>query len=115
MVTLCGIKNCDSVKKARKWLEANSVDYHFHDFRADGLEQEKLQQWNQTVGWETLLNKRGTSWRQLSQEVKDNVDEASAIALMLENPTLIKRPVLELDEGSVHVGFKAEEYEKLFP
>ena len=115
MVTLCGIKNCDSVKKARKWLEANGIDYHFHDFRSDGLEQSKLQQWNQATGWETLLNKRGTSWRQLSQEVNDNVDETSALALMLENPTLIKRPVLITDNGSVHVGFKTEEYAKLFP
>ena len=113
MVTLCGIKNCDSVKKARKWLEANGTNYQFHDFRADDLGQEKLQQWNQAVGWETLLNKRGTSWRQLPQEIKDSVDEASALALMLENPTLIKRPVLELDNGSVHVGFKAEEYAEL--
>ena len=115
MVTLCGIKNCDSVKKARKWLEANGTDYHFHDFRSDGLDQSKLQQWNQAVGWETLLNKRGTSWRQLPQEVKGNVDEASALTLMLDNPTLIKRPVLELDDGSVRVGFKAEEYIKIFP
>ena len=114
MVTLCGIKNCDSVKKARKWLEANSVDYRFHDFRAEGLEQAKLEQWNRAVGWDTLLNKRGTSWRQLPQEVKESIDEASALALMLDNPTLIKRPVLELDEGTVQVGFKAEEYAKLF-
>ena len=114
MVTLCGIKNCDSVKKARKWLEANSVDYRFHDFRAEGLELAKLEQWNRAVGWETLLNKRGTSWRQLPQEVKESIDEASALALMLDNPTLIKRPVLELDEGTVQVGYKAEEYAKLF-
>jgi arsenate reductase len=114
MNTLSGIKNCDSIKKARKWLEAQNVDYQFHDFRSDGLEQQKLQQWNKVVGWEILLNRRGTSWRQLPQPVKDNIDESSALALMLENPTLIKRPVLELDNGSVHVGFKAEEYSRLF-
>ncbi|MEN8170163.1 MAG: ArsC family reductase [Pseudomonadota bacterium] len=114
MNTLSGIKNCDSVKKARKWLEAQNVDYRFHDFRSDGLEQQKLQQWNKVVGWEILLNRRGTSWRQLPQPVKDNIDESSALSLMLENPTLIKRPVLELDDGSVHVGFKAEEYTRLF-
>lgn len=114
MLTLCGIKNCDSVKKARKWLEANAIDYHFHDFRAGGLEQERLQQWNQAVGWETLLNKRGTSWRQLPQEIKESVDEASALTLMLENPTLIKRPVLELGDGRLQIGFKDEEYVKLF-
>jgi arsenate reductase len=114
MTTLYGIKNCDSVKKARKWLDANGIDYRFHDFRAEGLQQERLQQWNSAVGWETLLNRRGTSWRQLPQQVKDTIDEASALALMLENPTLIKRPVLERKNGKVHVGFKAEEYASLF-
>jgi arsenate reductase len=114
MTTLCGIKNCDTVKKARAWLEAHHVEYRFHDFRSEGLAAEKLQQWQKSCGWETLLNRRGTSWRQLSQEVKQTIDESSALALMLENPTLIKRPVLEMDDGSVHVGFKAENYEKLF-
>lgn len=114
MTTLSGIKNCDSVKKAQKWLEAHNVDYRFHDFRIEGLEPGKLQQWSRVVGWETLLNRRGTSWRQLPPEVKKTIDEASALALMLENPTLIKRPVLELDDGVLHVGFSADDYEKLF-
>ncbi len=115
MTTLSGINNCDTVKKARKWLEAQGIDYHFHDFRAAGLEQQKLQQWNQVVGWEALLNRRSTSWRELSQDVKDHIDEASALSLMLQNPTLIKRPVLELDDGKVQVGFKADSYATLFP
>ena len=114
MITLCGIKNCDSVKKARKWLENNNTNYHFHDFRTEGLEQGKLQQWIKTVGWQTLLNRRSTSWRELPEDIKDNIDETSALALMLENPTLIKRPVLELDDGKVQVGFKAENYASLF-
>jgi len=113
MLTLCGIKNCDSVKKARKWLDANGIDYHFHDFRTAGLEQQTLRQWNTAVGWEALLNRRGTSWRQLPQEVKDAIDETSALALMLENPTLIKRPVLELENGAVQVGFNEDNYAKL--
>ncbi len=115
MTTLCGIKNCDSVKKARKWLQQHNIDYRFYDFRSEGVTQEKLRQWSKTVGWETLLNRRGTSWRQLPEEVRDGVGEASALALMLENPTLIKRPVLELDNGAVHIGFKAEHYSALFP
>ena len=114
MTTLCGIKNCDTVKKARNWLETQHIDYRFHDFRAEALAPATLQQWNRAVGWETLLNHRGTSWRQLPPEVRESIDEASALALMLENPTLIKRPVLVLDDGAVHVGFKAEHYAKLF-
>jgi arsenate reductase len=114
VATLFGIKNCDSVKKARKWLEAHDVAYRFHDFRSEGLEPGKLQQWSRAVGWEILLNRRGTSWRQLPPEVREAVDEASAIDLMLKNPTLIKRPVLELDDGALHVGFSADNYEKLF-
>ncbi len=114
MITLSGIKNCDTVKKARKWLDTNGINYHFHDFRSEGLERKKLQQWSWAVGWETLLNRRGTTWRQLPQEVKDTIDETSALSLMLDNPTLIKRPVLELDDGSVHVGFKADEYARYF-
>lgn len=110
MLTLAGIKNCDTVKKARKWLDANGIDYRFHDFRADGLAQETLQRWQRAVGWETLLNRRGTSWRQLPQPIRDSIEETSALQLMLENPTLIKRPVLELDNGSVFVGFSEEIY-----
>jgi arsenate reductase len=114
VTALFGIKNCDSVKKARKWLETHNVAYRFHNFRSDGLEPGKLQQWNTTVGWESLLNRRGTSWRQLPPEVREAIDEASAMALMLKNPTLIKRPVLELDDGELHVGFSADDYEKHF-
>jgi arsenate reductase len=114
MITLSGIRNCDTVKKARKWLETRDIDYRFHDFRTEGLEPDKLRQWIKAVGWETMVNRRGTSWRQLPQEVKESIDESSALALMLNNPTLIKRPVLELDNGTVYVGFKAEEYAALF-
>jgi arsenate reductase len=113
MTTLSGIKNCDSVKKARHWLEAHQIEYRFHDFRTEGLAAERLQQWNGTVGWEALLNRRGTSWRQLPQAVRDAIDEPSALTLMLENPTLIKRPVLELNDGTVHVSFKADDYARL--
>ncbi|MCG8671900.1 MAG: ArsC family reductase [Pseudomonadales bacterium] len=108
-----GIKNCDTIKKAKKWLEDSGVDYQFHDFRRDGLTAEKLDSWCNIVSWELLLNKRGTTWRQLPEEVKSSIDETSAKKIMLENPAIIKRPVLEAND-EVHVGFKAAEYEKLF-
>ena len=110
---LYGIKNCDTVKKARKWLEAHGVDYRFHDFRADGLDEARLRGWVGELGWETLVNRRGTTWRQLPVELRESIDEASAIALMLENPALIKRPVLDLGERRV-VGFSDQAYADLF-
>lgn len=109
MITLYGIPNCDTIKKARKWLEANDCDYQFHDFRKDGLEEQQLKSWVDELGWEVLLNKRGTTWRQQPDDVKENIDEASAIELMLEYPAMIKRPVM--DTGAIRkVGFKDTEY-----
>lgn len=113
MTTLYGIKNCDSVKKARKWLQEHNIDYTFHDFRVDGLMADTLERWCKNVGWEILLNRRGTSWRQLPAEVKENIDEASAREQILLNPTLVKRPVLE-SGNTVLVGFQAERYTQLF-
>jgi len=108
-----GIKNCDTIKKARKWLDANGVAYQFHDYRGDGLDEAQLTGWVKELGWEALLNKRGTTWRGLPDEVKNSIDEASAIQVMLENPAAIKRPLL--DTGSQRqLGFKAAEYEALF-
>ena len=112
MITLYGIKACDTVKKARNYLDANKLDFHYHDFRIDGLEKEKLSAWIKAVGWKVLLNTRSTSWRQLADEKKQDIDEQSAQALMMENPTLIKRPVLETTT-EVLVGFKEEIYQKL--
>jgi arsenate reductase (glutaredoxin) len=113
MTTLYGIKNCDTIKKARKWLEAHGVDYRFHDFRADGLDEKRLRGWVKQVGWETLLNRRGTTWRKLPDSQRESVDEASAVALMLEQPALIKRPVLEQGKD-VCVGFKEADYAARF-
>lgn len=110
---LYGIKNCDSVKKARKWLEAEGVDYQFHDFREQGLSRPLLERMLQSIEWKTLLNTRSTTWRQLDSQVKDNIDQTSAIELMLEQPTLIKRPVTMIDNVS-EVGFKADRYATLF-
>jgi len=108
MITVHGIKNCDTCRKALKWLEAEGIEARFHDFRVDGLDQAALQCWLAAVGWETLLNRRGTTWRKLPDSDTQNVDATSAEALMLANPTLIKRPVFDLD-GDYAVGFKAEQ------
>lgn len=104
-----GIKNCDTVKKARKWLDENGVAYEFHDFKKDGLTSEKLDQWEAAVGWETLINKRGTTWRKLPDELRDTMSAQLAHQTMLENTSIIKRPVVERD-GQVSVGFNADEW-----
>ncbi len=91
-----GIKNCDTVKKARKFLEEAGVDYTFHDYKKDGVDTAKLETFVEEFGWDTILNKRGTTWRKLDDEVQDSVtDAASAIAIMVENPSTIKRPIVE--------------------
>ena len=113
MTTLYGIKNCDTVRKARKWLGAQNIDYQFHDVRSDGLDKKCLIAWVKELGWETLLNTRGTTWRKLSEQQRSNVDEKKAITLMLEQPAMIKRPVLEVGK-KYYVGFKDSEYEALF-
>lgn len=106
---LYGIKNCDTVKKARKWLDEQGIDYEFHDFKKDGLQSDLLFRWEDAVGWETLLNRRGTTWRKLPEDVRDTIDAQSAHEIMLENPSIIKRPVVE-NGGDVRVGFSADEW-----
>ncbi|MEJ2644019.1 MAG: ArsC family reductase [Gammaproteobacteria bacterium] len=113
MVTLYGIANCDKVRAARRWLDAHHIDYRFHDFRKDGVDDGRLSAWSQTLGWEALLNRRGTTWRQLPPQDREGVDAQKAVALMTAHPALIKRPVLDLN-GSLHVGFRDKEYEQLF-
>lgn len=108
-----GIPNCDTIRKARKWLETHNVSYQFHDVRKDGMDKSTLQQWVKLVGWETLLNRRGTTWRQLPDNAKLNVDESSAVELMAENPAIIKRPVLN-KAGELRVGFSEADYKALF-
>jgi len=112
MIILYGIKNCDSVKKARKWLSENGVDYQFHDFRSDGITEELVQSFISQGSWEILLNKRSTSWKQLDAADKENITEEKVIALMLATPTLIKRPVL-VAEDHFFVGFNPETYQTL--
>lgn len=108
-VDLYGIPNCDTMKKARAWLDHHGVGYQFHDYKVEGADRAKLEAWAKLVGWETLLNRAGTTFRKLSDEAKQDLDERKAIALMLEQPSLIKRPVLEKDK-TLLVGFKPEIY-----
>ncbi|KQZ15724.1 ArsC family transcriptional regulator [Mesorhizobium sp. Root554] len=109
-VTIYGIPNCDTMKKARTWLEAHRVDYAFHDYRASGLEPARLDAWVEKLGWEVLLNKASTSFRALPDADKKDLTAKKAKALMLANPTMIKRPVLDLGD-SLLVGFKPDLYE----
>ncbi len=114
-MTLYGIPNCDTVKKARAWLAANGLAVPFHDIRKDALEAERLSRWLVQAGRDTLLNRRGTTWRQLPEAEKAAVvDDASAIALMLAHPSIIKRPVLETDDGGLLVGFDEHRYRDCF-
>ncbi len=112
MTTLYGIKNCDSVKKARLWLEKNNIAYQFHDFRVDGLSTQQLSVFIEKAGWENLLNRRSTSWRQLDEQQKSDLNAVKAASLMLENLTLIKRPVLDTGE-QLYIGFNTENYQTL--
>jgi Spx/MgsR family transcriptional regulator len=109
MIALHGIKNCDTMKKARAWLDANHVAYQFHDYKAEGADRARLLKWIEAVGWEVLLNRAGTTFRKLPDEAKAGIDEAKAVALMLEQPSMIKRPVLEYP-GGILVGFAPERY-----
>ena len=110
-ITIYGIKNCDTMKKARSWLDSHGKAYSFHDYKAEGIDKPTLQRWAKAVGWETLLNRAGTTFRKLDDAAKEGLTETKAIALMLEQPSMIKRPVLDLG-GKLLVGFKPEIYAK---
>lgn len=109
--TIYGIKNCDTMKKARVFLDEHGVDYAFHDYKASGIDRPHLERWCREAGWETVLNRGGTTFRKLPDAARENLDEERAIALMLEQPSMIKRPVLEKD-GRLLIGFKPEIYER---
>lgn len=113
MLTMYGIKNCDTIKKARAWLEQAGVEYVFHDYKKDGLSEALLDGWIRELGYEALLNKRGTTWRKVDESIRDNINEASARALMLDNPSIIKRPLLDTGTRKV-LGFSADDYAALF-
>jgi len=114
-ITLYGIKNCDTMKKARAWLDNHGVDYAFHDYKTAGIEHAKLEGWAKKVGWEMLLNRAGTTFKKLPDQDKESVTEKRAVALMLAQPSMIKRPVLEFGGGKLVVGFKPEIYAASMP
>ncbi len=112
-ISLYGIKNCDTMKKARAFLDKRGIAYTFHDYKTQGIERAKLEGWVKKVGWETLLNRAGTTFRKLPDKDKEGLTEKKAISLMLAQPSMIKRPVLELGGGKIVVGFKPDEYAAL--
>lgn len=112
-IVLYGIKNCDTIKKSKKWLMDEGVEFTFHDYRQNGLDAVLLNKLEQQLGWEAMINKRGTTWRQLDEAVKASINKDSAKAIMLENPAIIKRPIL--DNGTTFVlGFSTDQYQNLF-
>ena len=111
-ITIYGIKNCDTMKKARTWLDKHKVDYVFHDYKSAGIGRAKLETWAKKAGWETLLNRAGTTFRKLPDSDKEGLNEKRALALMLAQPSMIKRPVLDLGGGKLLVGFAPEQYQK---
>ena len=112
-ITLYGIPNCDTVKKARTWLDQHDIAYAFHDYKTAGVTAAKLKAWSKAFGWETVLNRAGTTFRKLPDAAKSNLDQAKAIALMIEQPSMIKRPIVE-HEGGLLIGFKQPEWEAAF-
>ncbi len=112
-ITMFGIPNCDTIKKAKKWLEAENIAFDFHDYRKQGIDAQMVTEFCQALGWEQVLNKRGTTFRQLTQEKKDTLNEENAIALLVDNPAMIKRPILNVN-GQLHIGFKADQYATIF-
>jgi len=112
-ITLYGIKACDTMKKARAWLDKHGVEYRFHDYKAEGIDRARLEAWVKALGWETVLNRAGTTFRKLPDADKQGVTEKKAVALMLAQPSMIKRPVLDAG-GKLLVGFRPEAYGAMF-
>ena len=114
-ITIYGIKNCDTMKKARAWLDRQGVAYDFHDYKSKGIDKGKLEGWAKKAGWETLINRAGLTFKKLPDKDKQGLTEKKAIALMLAQPSMIKRPVLELAGGKLLVGFSPEQYRAALP
>ncbi len=109
-ITLYGISNCDTVKKARGWLDKRGLSYSFHDYKKAGADRARLESWCTELGWEAVLNRGGTTFRKLDESDRSGIDQAKAVALMLAQPSMIKRPILE-HEGGLLCGFKADQWE----
>jgi len=113
MITVYGISNCDTVKKARRWLELHNVEYRFHDLRQDGISAAQVQAWLAELGWETLVNKRSTTWKELPVTIRESMDDNSALTAILQHPTLIKRPLLDIGHER-HCGFSEKTWGPVF-
>jgi arsenate reductase len=113
LITLYGIKNCDTVKKARNWLDQHNVEYRFHDFRSDGLDRDMVAGWLAELGWQNLINRRSTSWKALDEATRESMEEDSALHAIMAHPTLIKRPLLDTGQERF-TGFSAASYQKIF-
>ena len=113
MTYVYGIKNCDTMKKAMLWLSQNNIEFQFHDYRKDGLDEALLSQWISELGWEKVINKRGTTWRALEDSAKSSMNNEAAIAHALAQPAMIKRPLL-IHQDMITLGFKAADYEAIF-
>ena len=112
-VTLYGISSCDTIRKAKTWLKNQQIEFEFHDYRKQGLEQKLLESMISVLGWEAMLNRRGTTWRALPDTVKEQIDQASAMRVMLDNPAIIKRPLLAT-ANQLHLGFSDRQYQEIF-
>ena len=108
-----GISNCDTVKKAKNWLDKHNIDYQFHDFRKQGLDKKIIDGWLKTVAWDKILNKRSTSWRNLDPSIQQTINESNVVDLLIDNPTLIKRPVMDVND-TITIGFNSDTYEGIF-
>ncbi|CAI8170546.1 MAG: Regulatory protein MgsR [Cellvibrionales bacterium UBA7375] len=108
-----GISNCDTVKKAKNWLDSHNIDYQFHDFRKDGINKDIINVWLNTVAWDKILNKRSTSWRNLDASTQQAINATNVVDLLIENPTLIKRPVMDVND-IITVGFNSDTYQGIF-
>lgn len=113
MIIVYGIKNCDTVKKALKWLAEHNIEHKLHDYRVEGLDSDFLEQAEAQFGWENLVNKRSTTWRNLADEVKKTLSKTTALSVLAQNPTLIKRPII-MQEGKALIGFNEKEYQAVF-
>jgi arsenate reductase (glutaredoxin) len=109
MIEIFGIKNCDTMKKAFRWLDENNLEYCFHDYKKEGVDEAIAKAWVEELGWESIINKRGTTWRKLDEETKNTMDNNSAIQTMIAQPSIIKRPLVMVNE-SIYLGFNAEDY-----
>ena len=108
-----GISNCDTVKKAKAWLDSQNIDYRFHDFRKDGIDSDIINGWLKTISWDKILNKRSTTWRTLDSSIQQAVNETNVVDLMVKNPTLIKRPVVDVND-IITIGFNSDTYQGIF-